>query len=181
MAFAVIAILVGGFIIANTFSILVAQRVRELALLRALGASGVQVRRSVLLEAGLMALIGSTIGIGVGLLLARALATLFRNFGLDISGDALDLTPTHVALAYGVGLVVTLVSAYLPARRASRTAPVAAMREEAAPPEQSLRRRALIGGVVVALGAADRGLRSDRLALPDPPRPGSARPRWCGS
>jgi putative ABC transport system permease protein len=157
VAFAVIAILVGGFIIANTFSILVAQRVRELALLRALGASGVQVRRSVLLEAGLMALIGSSIGIGIGLLLSRALATLFSNFGLDISGDALDLTWTTIALAYGVGLVVTLVSAYLPARRASRTAPVAAMRSEAAPPEQSLRRRALIGGIVIALGAGIAG------------------------
>ena len=157
VAFAVIAILVGGFIIANTFSILVAQRVRELALLRALGASGVQVRRSVLLEAGLMALIGSSIGIGIGLLLSRALATLFSNFGLDISGDALTLTWRTVALAYGVGLVVTLVSAYLPARRASRTAPVAAMRSEAAPPEHSLRRRALIGGVVVALGAGIAG------------------------
>ena len=153
VAFAVIAILVGGFIIANTFTILVAQRVRELALLRALGASGAQVRRSVLLEATLMALLGSTIGIGLGLVLSRGLAALFSSFGLDISGDALTLTWTTVALAYGVGLAVTLVSAYLPARRASRTAPVAAMRDEAAPQEHSLRRRALIGAVVAALGA----------------------------
>ncbi len=153
VAFAVIAILVGGFIIANTFSILVAQRVRELALLRALGASGAQVRRSVLLEAGLMALLGASIGIGLGLLLSRALATLFSRFGLDIAGEALTLSWTTVALAYGVGLAVTLVSAYLPARRASRTAPIAAMRDEAAPPEQSLRRRALIGAVVTTLGA----------------------------
>ncbi len=157
VAFAVIAILVGGFIIANTFTILVAQRVRELALLRALGASAAQVRRSVLLEATLMALLGSTIGVGLGLVLSRALATLFSSFGLDIAGDALTLTWPAVALAYGVGLAVTLVSAYLPARRASRTAPVAAMRDEAAPPEQSLRRRALIGTVVVALGAAAAG------------------------
>ena len=152
VAFAVIAILVGGFIIANTFSILVAQRVRELALLRALGASGAQVRRSVLLEATLMGLLGSSLGIGLGLLLARALASLFRAFGLDINGDALDLTPTAVVLAYVVGLGVTLVSAYLPARRASRTAPVAAMREESTPAEKPLLRRALIGGVVVLLG-----------------------------
>ncbi|QBR92776.1 ABC transporter permease [Nocardioides euryhalodurans] len=152
IAFAVIAILVGGFIIANTFSILVAQRIRELALLRALGASRVQVRRSVLLEAGLMALLGASIGIGLGLLLARALATLFREFGLDINADALDLTGTTIGLAYGVGLVVTLVSAFLPARRASRVAPVAAMRDEAAPAEGSLRRRALIGAVVMLAG-----------------------------
>jgi putative ABC transport system permease protein len=152
IAFAVIAILVGGFIIANTFSILVAQRIRELALLRALGASRSQVRRSVLLEAGLMALIGASLGIGTGLLLARGLAALFRNFGLDINGDALDLTGTTVGLAYGVALVVTLVSAYLPARRASRTAPVAAMRDEASPAEGSLGRRALIGTVVMLAG-----------------------------
>jgi putative ABC transport system permease protein len=152
IAFAVIAILVGGFIIANTFSILVAQRIRGLALLRALGASRVQVRRSVLLEAGLMALLGASVGIGLGLLLARALAALFRGFGLDINGDALDLTGTTVALAYGVGLAVTLVSAYLPARRASRTAPVAAMRDDGAPAEGSLHRRALIGAVVMLVG-----------------------------
>ncbi|HYH35476.1 MAG TPA: FtsX-like permease family protein [Nocardioides sp.] len=153
VAFAVIAILVGGFIIANTFTILVAQRVRELALLRALGASAAQVRRSVLLEATLMGLIGSSLGIGVGLLLSRALASLFRAFGLDINGDALGLTPTTVLLAYGVGLAVTLASAYLPARRASRTAPVAAMRAEAAPTDGSLRRRTLIGAVVILVGA----------------------------
>jgi len=153
IAFAVIAILVGGFIIANTFSILVAQRVRELALLRALGASRSQVRRSVLLEAGAMALIGATLGIGVGLLLARGLAALFRNFGLDINGDALDLSVLAVALAYGVGLAVTLGSAYLPARRASRTAPVAAMRDESSPAEGSLGRRALIGSIVMLAGA----------------------------
>lgn len=154
IAFAVIAILVGGFIIANTFNILVAQRVRELALLRAIGASAAQVRRSVLVEATLMALIGSTIGIVVGLGLARALAGLFRSVGLDINSSALQLTPGTLALAYFVGLAVTLVSAYLPARRASRIAPVAAMREEnATPAEGSLRRRGLIGAAVALLGA----------------------------
>jgi len=174
VAFAVIAILVGGFIIANTFTILVAQRVRELALLRALGAGSGQVRRSVLLEAALMALLGSTVGIGLGLVLARGLAALFSSFGLDISSTALTLTWPTVALAYGVGLVVTLVSAYLPARRASRTAPVAAMRAESTPPEQSLRRRALIGAVVVLLGAgvAGYGLTDDA------PGPAAA---WVGA
>ncbi len=160
IAFAVIAILVGGFIIANTFSILVAQRIRELALLRALGASRLQVRRSVLLEAGLMALLGASLGIGLGLLLARALAALFRGFGLDINGDALDLTGGTIALAYGVGLAVTLVSAYLPARRASRIAPVAAMRDDGAPAEGSLRRRGLIGAgfMLVGVGLAVAGI-----------------------
>ncbi len=168
IAFAVIAILVGGFIIANTFNILVAQRVRELALLRAIGASASQVRRSVLIEATLMALIGSSLGIVVGLGLARALAGLFRSFGLDINSSALELTPGTLVLAYGVGLGVTLVSAYLPARRASRIAPVAAMREEnATPAEGSLRRRGLIGAAVALLGAMLAA-----LGLLDAPRPG---------
>ena len=174
VAFAVIAILVGGFIIANTFNILVAQRVRELALLRALGAAAAQVRRSVLVEAAAMALIGSSLGIVLGLFLARGLAGLFRSFGLDINADVLGLTPTTVALAYVVGLAVTMVSAYLPARRASRTAPVAAMREEAATPaEGSLRRRGLIGAAVALLGA---GLAA--LGFLDTPGPAAA---WIGA
>jgi len=174
IAFAVIAILVGGFIIANTFNILVAQRVRELALLRAIGASAAQVRRSVLIEATLMALIGSSIGIVVGLGLARALAGLFRSVGLDINSSALQLTSGTLALAYLVGLAVTLVSAYLPARRASRIAPVAAMREEAATPaEGSLRRRGLIGAAVALLGAMLAA-----LGLLDAPGPAAA---WIGA
>jgi len=174
IAFAVIAILVGGFIIANTFNILVAQRVRELALLRAIGASAAQVRRSVLVEATAMALLGSSIGIVVGLGLARALAGLFRSVGLDINSSALELTPGTLVLAYLVGLGVTLVSAYLPARRASRIAPVAAMREEAATPgEGSLRRRGLIGGAVALLGAMLAA-----LGLLDAPGPAAA---WIGA
>ncbi len=151
-AFAVIAVIVGGFIIANTFSILVAQRVRELALLRALGASRGQVRRSVLLEALLMALLGSTIGLLLGLGLARGLAALFGTFGLEINAAVLGLTPTTILAAYGVGIAVTVVSAYLPARRASAVAPVAAMRDDVAMEEVSLRRRTLIGAVLIVLG-----------------------------
>ena len=174
MAFAVIAILVGGFIIANTFNILVAQRVRELALLRALGASTKQVRRSVLVEAALMALLGATLGILLGLGLARGLASLFSSFGLEISSSALTLTTTTLVLAYVVGVGVTLVSAYLPSRRASRTSPIAAMRDDAgAPGEGSLRRRAIIGGLVALVGAA-----LAVLGLMDPPGPGAA---WIGA
>ncbi|MBU2697300.1 ABC transporter permease [Pimelobacter sp. 30-1] len=152
--FAIIAVLVGGFIIVNTFSILVAQRTRELALLRALGAGRGQVTRSVLVEAFVLSIVTSTLAIGLGLLLARGLAALFRVVGLDIAGDALQLTSGAVVTSYLVGVGVTMIAAYLPARRAGRIAPVAAMRADAAPERTSLRRRTLIGAVVIAIGAA---------------------------
>lgn len=154
LVFAIIAVIVGGFIIVNTFSILVAQRTRELALVRALGASRRQVTGSVLLEALVTGLVATTLGIALGWGLARALAALFRAFGLDIAGDALTLTSRTIVLSYAVGVLVTLVAAYLPARRAARVPPVAAMRDDAVPRERSLRRRTLVGAVVLAVGAA---------------------------
>ena len=166
--FAVIAVIVGGFIIANTFSILVAQRVRELALLRALGASRTQVRRSVLIEAALMALLGSTLGLFVGLGLARGLAALFGTFGLEINASVLNLTPTTIVTAYAVGVLVTVISAYLPARRAAKVAPVAAMRDDVAMSEGSLRRRTIIGAVLLVVGAGGGSSRGRR-------RPGQRR------
>ena len=152
LVFAIIAVIVGGFIIVNTFTILVAQRSRELALLRALGASRRQVTQSVLLEAVVMSALAATVGIGLGWLLARALAALFRVVGLDISSDALTLDVQSVVISYVVGIGVTLVAAFLPARRAGKVAPVAAMRADAAPVRDSLRRRTIIGGVLMAVG-----------------------------
>lgn len=153
LVFAIIAVIVGGFIIVNTFSILIAQRTRELALLRALGASRRQVTRSVLVEAFVLSLIASTAAIGLGLLLARGLAGVFRSFGLDIAGNALDLTQRAAVISYVVGIGVTVLAAYLPARRAGRIAPIAAMRADSAPERGSLRRRTLIGAVVLLIGA----------------------------
>ena len=97
LIFAGISLVVGAFLIVNTFSILVAQRSRELALLRALGASKRQVTRSVLLEAFVVGLLGSTLGLGLGVLLAMAIRALFANFGLDLTGPAADLRPAHRA------------------------------------------------------------------------------------
>jgi putative ABC transport system permease protein len=158
LVFAGVALVVGIFLIINTFSILVAQRSRELALLRALGAGRRQVTRSVLLEAFVVALIGSTLGLLGGFLLAIGLKALLGLFGLDLTGADLQLHLRTVIVSYGVGLVVTLVAAYLPALRASRIPPVAAMRDDVALPESSLRRRMIVGLAMVVVGFVLLGL-----------------------
>ncbi len=152
--FAVIAIVVGAFIIFNTFSILVSQRVRESALLRALGASKRQVTRSVLVEAFLMAVVGATLGLLLGLGLSRLLAGLFRTFGLDIAGDVLTLTPFTIIAGYVVGIVVTMVAAFVPARRAAKVPPVAAMRDDLVVQEKGMGRRLVLGSIAMAVGTA---------------------------
>ncbi|MBS2940301.1 ABC transporter permease [Nocardioides sp. J2M5] len=152
--FAVIAIVVGAFIIFNTFSILVSQRVRESALLRALGASRRQVTRSVLVEAFLMSVVGATLGLLLGLGLSRGLAGLFRSFGLDISGDVLTLTPFTIVSGYVVGIVVTMVAAFVPARRAAKVPPVAAMRDDLVVQEKGMGRRLVLGTIAMVVGAA---------------------------
>lgn len=154
LVFAAVAVVVGTFLIINTFSILVAQRTRELALLRAMGASQRQVNRSVLTEAFVVGLVGSTIGIGVGYLLAIGIKALFGLIGLDLGSAEFPLRLRTVLISYAVGLVVTMIAAYLPARRAGRVAPVVAMRDEVALPEASLRRRLLLGAALVVGGIA---------------------------
>lgn len=153
LVFAVIAVIVGAFIIVNTFTILVAQRTRELALLRALGASRGQVTRSVLLEALVLGVVAATAGIGLGWALARGLAAIFRAVGLDISSSSLDLTPRAVVSSYLVGVLVTLLAALLPSRRAGKVAPLAALRADTAPESRALGRRAVVGVVLLAVGA----------------------------
>jgi putative ABC transport system permease protein len=152
LVFAAVSLVVGTFLIINTFSILVAQRSRELALLRALGASRRQVNASVLLEATVVGLFGSTVGIGAGYLLARGLQLLFGVVGFDLSRASFPVTVRTVVASYAVGVVVTVVAAYLPARRASRIPPVAALRDDVALPESSLRRRVVAGFGLVAVG-----------------------------
>ncbi|MDQ3325079.1 MAG: ABC transporter permease, partial [Actinomycetota bacterium] len=151
--FVVVALVVGSFLIVNTFSILVAQRARELALLRALGASRRQVRRLVLLEAFVIALVGSTIGIGVGFGIAGGIKAIFGAIGLDLSESPLVFTATTLLWSYGVGIGVTMVAAYLPARRAAKVAPVEALRDGVAMPETTIRRRLIVGIALTALGA----------------------------
>ncbi len=153
LIFAGISLVVGSFLIVNTFSILVAQRSRELALLRALGASRRQVTRSVQLESFVLGVLGSTLGLGLGVLLASALRALFANFGLDLSGQSTVYGWRTFAAAYAVGIVVTMVAAYLPARRTAKIAPVQALRDDVALPESTLRTRLWWGLGLAGVGA----------------------------
>lgn len=153
LIFAGIALVVGTFLIINTFSILVAQRSRELALLRAMGASSKQVNRSVLAEAGVVGLVGSAIGLVTGYGLSFLLRWLFGMFGLDISGTAMVIDWRTVVAAFAVGVPVTVFAALLPARRASRIPPIAALRDDVALPELQIRRRVMIGAALTVAGA----------------------------
>ncbi len=154
LIFAGVALVVGAYLIVNTFSILVAQRSRELALLRALGASRRQVSRSVLLEALVLGLLGSTIGLLLGIGLAYAIRWLIGLIGLDLGSQPLELTPRAVVAGYVTGTVVTMAAAWLPARRTARIMPVQALGDVVALPESSIRRRFVLGLLLVGAGAA---------------------------
>jgi len=156
LVFALISVFVGAFIIANTFSMLVAQRTRELALLRAVGASRGQVLRVVLGEALILGLTGSVIGLGLGILLAAGLRALVGQAGLEVVGG-LPVTVSTVLVSLLVGLLVTLLSAVLPALRAARVPPVAALRDDAQPAPGGVLRRGLVGMVLVLAGFAAIG------------------------
>ncbi|MFI1911621.1 ABC transporter permease [Nocardia sp. NPDC020380] len=154
LAFGSIALLVGTFIIYNTFSMLVAQRLRELALLRAIGASRGQISRSVVGESLIVGLIGSALGLAAGVGLAFGLSGVLNAFKLGLPTGTMQLEPRTVLVALGVGVVVTVASAYAPARRASRVPPVEAMREEFASAGESLRLRTMIGAALAVAGVA---------------------------
>jgi putative ABC transport system permease protein len=154
LVFAGITLFVGGFIIVNTFSMLVAQRTRELALLRAVGASRAQVLRMVLGEAVVIGLVGSAVGLALGIGLASALKSLSKALlGVDITGG-LPVSAGTVIRSLAVGTLVTVVAAVIPARRAARIAPVAAMRDDMVATPSSLRRRGSAGIAVLVVGAA---------------------------
>ncbi|MEV4253951.1 FtsX-like permease family protein [Spirillospora sp. NPDC049652] len=148
LVFALISIFVGAFIIFNTFSMLVAQRTRELALLRAIGAARSQVTRAVIGEAVAVGFVGSTLGLAAGVGLAELLQSTTGG------GGGLTFTATPVVWSYVVGIVVTVVSAYFPARRAAKVPPVAAMRDDVALPQRSMRIRLALGSLLTLAGAA---------------------------
>ncbi|HEY4409480.1 MAG TPA: FtsX-like permease family protein [Acidimicrobiia bacterium] len=155
LAFAAVSLFVGSFIIYNTFTIIVAQRLRELALLRALGASRRQVTRSVLAEGLLVGFFASLVGVGFGVLVAMGLRAIFSAAGASLPSTAMVIKPRTVIVPVVVGVLITTLSSWGPARKASKVPPVAAIRGADSIPEgRSLRRRLISGGLVLALGIA---------------------------
>lgn len=152
LIFAGVALFVASFLIFNTFSILVVQRTRELALLRAVGASRGWVTRLVLLEATVVGLVAGTVGLAVGVGLAIGLRVLFKQFGIDLPAEGVSVSAATVLWSYGIGVLVTVVAAYFPARRGARLPPVAALGEGAAPTVRSLRWRTVVGIVFAVFG-----------------------------
>jgi putative ABC transport system permease protein len=160
LGFAAIGVVVGAFIIFNTFTILVAQRTRELGLLRAMGATGGQVVRSVVLEAFVLGTVASVIGLVAGIGLGAGLLQLLRELGLDLPETTTVLLPRTVVVSLVVGVVITVLAAVLPATRAARVPPVAAIAGLPARASASFGRR-VVGGVavlVVSLGVLVYGL-----------------------
>jgi putative ABC transport system permease protein len=145
LIFAYVALVVGAFIIFNTFSITVAQRTREFGLLRTLGASRAQIMRAVVEEGLLLGIAGSVVGLFAGLGLAPALDGLFKAFGADLPDNGTVLETRTVIVSLGVGIVITVLAGFFPALRATRVPPMAAMREGVTiPPRPLPKRRTLI-------------------------------------
>jgi putative ABC transport system permease protein len=152
LTFALIALLVGAFIIYNTFSIIVTQRTKELALMRALGASPRQVRRSVKTESVVVGFVGSAIGLGLGFLVAVGLRSVMSGFGVALPDGPLVLKQRTIALSLLMGTIVTVLSSAGPARKAAKVAPIAAMRDVATGHRSGGKRRTTIGTALLALG-----------------------------
>ncbi len=153
LALAAAGLLVGAFLIANTFSIVVTQRTHELAVLRATGATGRQVLASVLGEALLIGLVASVLGVGAGLGAAVGLRELAGAFGVALPDGGLVVAGRTVATSLAVGVLVTVLAALGPARRAARVAPVTAMRHSSAA-EPISRTRTVIGTIATGAGIA---------------------------
>ncbi|WP_030341459.1 ABC transporter permease [Streptomyces sp. NRRL S-1022] len=155
LVFAGIALFVGTFIIANTFTMLVAQRTRELALMRAVGASRRQVTRSVLIEAFAVGAIAGVAGLAAGVGIGAGLRSLLDSFGASVPDGPLVISPGTVAAALAVGILVTMLAAWLPGRRAAKIPPVAAMSSvHAKATTKSLVLRNTLGSLLAAAGVA---------------------------
>ena len=166
LAFGGIALFVGSFVIANTLSITIAQRTREFATLRSMGATGRQVRRIVLVEGFITGLFASTIGLFLGLALAKGLVQVFKAFGADLPQAGLTLHIRTIVVSLVVGTLVTVIASLRPALRATRVPPIAAVREGSILPPGRFARFGLpaalglcaISGAMVGYGAFGHGL-----------------------
>ncbi|MFK0116344.1 ABC transporter permease [Streptomyces sp. NPDC090994] len=155
LGFAGIAFLVGIFLIINTFSMLVAQRTREIGLLRAIGSSRRQVNRSVLIEALFLGVVGSVLGVAAGVGIAVGLMQLMSAAGMNLSTDDLTVKAATPVVGLVLGVVVTVLAAYLPARRAGKVSPMAALRDAGTPADgRAGVLRAVIGLVLTGAGGA---------------------------
>ncbi|MFJ8655431.1 ABC transporter permease [Streptomyces rochei] len=155
LGFAGIAFLVGIFLIINTFSMLVAQRTREIGLMRAIGSSRRQVNRSVLVEALFLGTVGSVLGVAAGVGIAVGLMKLMSAAGMNLSTDDLTIKTATPVVGLVLGIVVTVLAAYLPARRAGKISPMAALRDAGTPADGKAGWiRGLIGLVLTGAGAA---------------------------
>ena len=158
LGFAGVALFVGAFLILNTFSIIVAQRTRELALMRAVGASRRQMIGSVITEAVVIGLLASVLGLAAGFGVGRVMAALFANFGGGgFALASVGLPAAAVISAFAVGLIVTMVAAVLPALRASRIPPIAAL-QEVATPDRPLTKLTVSGAVIGIAGSVLLGV-----------------------
>ncbi|PZT69325.1 hypothetical protein DN402_20625 [Streptomyces sp. SW4] len=155
LGFAGIAFLVGIFLIINTFSMLVAQRTREIGLMRAIGSSRRQVNRSVLVEALFLGVVGSVLGVAAGVGIAVGLMELMSAAGMNLSTDDLTVKASTPVVGLVLGVVVTVLAAYLPARRAGKVSPMAALRDAGTPADGKAGWiRGLIGLILTGAGAA---------------------------
>jgi putative ABC transport system permease protein len=157
LVFAYISLFVGMFIIYNTFSIVVAQRARDMAMLRAIGASRGQVVRSVIFESVAVGVVASAAGLGVGVLMSFGLRALLGGVGLEVPGGPIVIVPSTVVTAMVVGTLITVASALWPALRSSRVKPIAALRDVAIDVSGSSAARTGAGMAVVGLGVVSFG------------------------
>lgn len=152
-AFATLALLVGGFVIYNTFSVIIAQRQRELAVLSAIGATPKQLKRSLRLEGILVGLIGSALGVVVGFGLTFLLIFVLDALGVALPGSGIKVTPQVVTQGLFSGTIITIASVMIPARRAAKIEPIEALREAATESGTVPRRRKIAAIALVVLGA----------------------------
>jgi putative ABC transport system permease protein len=154
LMFAIVALVVGAFVIYNTFSITVAQRTKETALLRAIGAKRKQVTRSVMVESTFTGLFASAIGVALGIAAAQGLRILLGAFGMELPSANTVVQSSAVIASMITGVTVTVLAAYLPARKAARVAPIEALRDAAIDTSATSKSRAATGIVLTGAGVA---------------------------